>query len=112
MTPWTRRACVAAALALAPLASQAADGDNLTRASFACPDNSVLHVVFVNTATGGAYAVLLQAEELIPMKIAPSGSGARYVATDPDYNYELRNKGDMVDLYEGDKPIVQGCKQG
>lgn len=89
----------AAPAATTPPSTEPAPGDSIEAVSYACAGNKILHAVFVNTAGGSSFATILQQDELIPMQIAVSGSGARYTAINPDYSYELVTKGDSADLY-------------
>ncbi|MFC0811319.1 MliC family protein [Paracoccus panacisoli] len=89
----------AAAAATTPPSTEPAPGDSIEAVSYACAGNKILHAVFVNTAGGSSFATILQQDELIPMQIAVSASGARYTAINPDYTYELVTKGDSADLY-------------
>ncbi|SMB87453.1 Membrane-bound lysozyme-inhibitor of c-type lysozyme [Pasteurella testudinis DSM 23072] len=76
---------------------------------YACRDNKVLEVVYVNSAEQN-YAVISQMGELIPMEIIPMASGANYQAINPDYSYKLYTKGNTADLVESDdKPVLSGC---
>lgn len=96
--------------ALIPAAAMAADSDKISQVKYVCAENEVLDVVYINTAAGGAYAILSQAEELIPMEITPAASGANYKAIDPDYTYQLLTKGDSASLVEADdKPVLSDC---
>lgn len=100
----------AALAAMFPAAVLAGSSDTVSQVKYVCADNDVLDVVYVNTAAGGAYAVLQQAGELIPMQIAPTASGANYAAIDSDYTYQLQTKGDSATLVEGDgKPVLSDC---
>lgn len=92
-------AAAAAPTATTPPSTEPAPGDSIEAVSYACAGNKILHAVFVNTAGGSSFATILQQDELIPMQIAVSGSGARYTAINPDYTYELVTKGDSADLY-------------
>ena len=92
-------AAAAAPAATTPPSTEPAPGDSIEAVSYACAGNKILHAVFVNTAGGSSFATILQQDELIPMQIAVSGSGARYIAIKPDYTYELVTKGDSADLY-------------
>ncbi len=89
----------AAPAATTPPSTEPAPGESIEAVSYACAGNKILHAVFVNTAGGSSFATILQQDELIPMQIAVSGSGARYTAINPDYTYELVTKGDSADLY-------------
>ncbi len=100
----------AALAVMVPAAVHAGGADSVSQVKYVCADNEVLDVVYINTAAGGAYAVIHQAGELIPMQIAPTASGANYAAIDPDYTYQLQTKGDAATLVEGDdKPVLSDC---
>lgn len=103
---------LAAALILAPSLAFAAS-DEITHVKYACDDNQVLDVVFVNTAAGESYAVISQMDELIPMQITPMASGASYKPVSPDYTYMLHTKGKTADLVtvkgDQDTPVLSNC---
>ncbi|WP_052172188.1 MliC family protein [Paracoccus sanguinis] len=103
----------AGAAATTPPSTEPAPGDSIEAVSYACAGNKILHAVFVNTAGGSSFATILQQDELIPMQIAVSGSGARYTAINPDYTYELVTKGDSADLYATtngkEERVLQDC---
>lgn len=94
-----------AAIAVPTLAA----ADDVKHVKYACDGNNILEVVFVNSDKAST-AVMLQSEELVPMKQAKSGSGVRYVPISKDYNYELAGKGNEMTLYTGDKPLLTNCK--
>lgn len=88
--------------------------DSIDNVSYACANNEVLHVTFVNTAGGNSYAIVLEQDELVPMDNTPSASGAVYRAISPDYNLELLTKGNEATLMattDGkDDPVKTDCK--
>ena len=49
-----------------------------------------------------------QKDELIPMQVAVSGSGARYVPVNVNQTYELLTKGDAATLYEDSDTVLAG----
>ena len=83
-------------------------GDSIEAVSYACAGNKILHAVFVNTAGGSSFATILQQDELIPMQVAVSGSGARYVPVNVNQTYELLTKGDAATLYEDSDTVLAG----
>lgn len=89
-------ATTAAALLAAP--AFAAPSDSINGVNYACAGNEVLRVVYVNTAAGNSYAILMQQDEMIPMKLMKSASGANYKAISKDYTYQLWTKGKNADL--------------
>ena len=95
----------AAVLSVPSLAS----ADEVRHIKYACDGNAVLDVVYV-----GDVEVILQGDELVPMKSATSGSGVRYVPVSKDYTYELWGKGDNMALSAYDRgketAILTDCK--
>lgn len=89
------------------------DQDSLTDISYACDGDTSMQVVFVNTAAGASYAVVLEQGRMIPMQIAVSASGARYLSIAPEGRYQLWTKGDTADLVALDgaaeTPLRSGC---
>lgn len=79
-------------------------------ANYACADNKIMRVVFVNGADGSNFAILQQMDEMIPLKQKISASGAIYKALGPDYTYTLLTKGKQAFL-EDDKEerILSDC---
>src|SRR5690606_37311322 len=53
--------------------------DSLDDVSYACEGDSALQVVFINTASGNSYAIVQDQDRMIPMQVAVSASGARYL---------------------------------
>ncbi|MCQ9120632.1 c-type lysozyme inhibitor [Rodentibacter pneumotropicus] len=101
------------AAALIPLASQAtimkdSSTDELTKIVYVCEDNKTLDVVFVNTDKS-SYAIMNEMNELIPMQIQQSASGAIYKAINKNYTYELLTKGNTATLMGDNKPILSSC---
>ena len=87
--------------------------DQLLPVSFTCPDGETLDAVFLNTAGGNSYAVLRMGEELVPMQVAISASGARYTAIAPEDDRVFWTKGDMASLFagpDGDETLLTDCK--
>lgn len=82
----------------APLSIAPVPGDSIEKTIYACAGNETMQVVFVNTAGGSSWAVLLDQDEMIPMQVTTSASGAIYKAISPDYTYELLTKGDTAEL--------------
>lgn len=89
------------------------DQDSLTDVSYACDGDTSMQVVFVNTAAGASYAVVLEQGRMIPMQIAVSASGARYLSIAPEGRYQLWTKGDAADLValdgDAETPLRSGC---
>lgn len=89
------------------------DQDSLTDVSYACDGDTSMQVVFVNTAAGASYAIVLEQGRMIPMQIAVSASGARYLSIAPEGRYQLWTKGDTADLVvldgDAETPLRSGC---
>lgn len=75
--------------------------DDIVRVRYVCAGGETMEVVFLNTAGGNSYAVVLDGGELRPMQIAISASGARYTALSPEDGHELWTKGDEATLHDG-----------
>ncbi|MBV0891308.1 MliC family protein [Paracoccus sp. Z118] len=92
----------------APVAAQ----DQILSVTYVCPDSETLDAVFLNTAAGNSYAVLRLGEELLPMQVAISASGARYTAILPDDDRVFWTKGDTANLFagpNGDETLLADC---
>lgn len=62
--------------------------------TYICERNVELQVVYINNLKNDeAMAVLFTEGKLVPMRIAVSGSGARYVAYDEQDSYRWHTKG-------------------
>lgn len=86
--------------------------EEITKVSYACENNQMMEVIYVNTEKD-SYAIINQMDEMIPMKIMKMASGANYEAINKNYTYKLYTKGNNADLVEGnDKPVISGCKAG
>lgn len=86
-----------------------ADIQDLTKVIYQCKGNQKLEVVYVNTASS-AYAIIQQMDEMIPLEIMPSASGAVYTAMDQNYSYKLYSQGETAELVEAnDKPVLSAC---
>jgi membrane-bound inhibitor of C-type lysozyme len=72
-----------------------ADTDIISR-DYACERSVTLPVTFINPSEGPALAVMMYENRLIPMRSAPTGSGARYVSMDEQIGYRLYTKGDSA----------------
>ncbi len=69
-------------------------GDQLQQVLYQCERGVSLPVTYLNTASGGAYAVLQVDGQQIPMSIAVSASGARYESIDEGRKYSWHTKSD------------------
>ena len=85
--------------------------DSLDDVSYACEGDSALQVVFINTASGNSYAIVQDQDRMIPMQVAVSASGARYLSADG--GFQLWTKGDSADLValdgDAETPLRSGC---
>lgn len=94
----TALSTLAAGFALAAFASGANAQDSaeqpLTKVSYLCQRNVELNVVYINGLKNDDSAAVLSTEgKLVPMRLAPSGSGALYVAMDEQDSYRWFTKG-------------------
>lgn len=102
------------ALAVTPAAPQ----DEVLTVRYTCEGDTPLDAVFINTAAGNSFAVIALEGRAIPMAVAMSASGARYLSeSDVDgVQYELWTKGceaTLSTIKEGnDAPLLAGCVTG
>ena len=89
--------------------------DEIFAARYGCEGDTPLEAVFINTASGNSFAVVALEGRAIPMAVAMSASGARYLS-EPDVDgvqYELWTKGNEATLStikDGvDAPLLAGC---
>ncbi|WP_439273146.1 MliC family protein [Pseudochrobactrum sp. HB0163] len=83
-----------AALAQSP-APEAEEMAPLTKVTYICERNVEVPVVYVNGLKNDESMAVISVEgKLVPMRIAPSGSGARYIALDEQDSYRWHSKGD------------------
>ncbi|SEH98874.1 MliC family protein [Paracoccus alkenifer] len=87
------------------------DQDSVDDISYACDGDASLQVVFINTASGNSYAIVQGDDRMIPMQVAVSASGARYLSADG--GFQLWTKGDSADLValdgDAETPLRSGC---
>ncbi len=81
----------------------------VTTANYACANNEVLHVVYVNGADGLNFAIIQQMDEMIPLQQEVSASGAIYSAISPDYTYTLLTEGNEAFLEDDQGRILDDC---
>lgn len=94
-----RSLALAASLAAVAAPALAAEkADDIQRVRYACDGGQVLEIVFLNTAGGNSHAIVLLDGKMIPMGIAMSGSGARYLSLDPQPGRQLWTARDGADL--------------
>jgi len=97
--------------ALAGSASEPAR-DDILHVTYACAGGETLEVVFLNTAGGNSYAVVRAPDGLLPMQVAISASGARYVALSPEDGRVFWTKGSEATLYagpDGEQALLTDC---
>lgn len=70
----------------------AGSGDQVQQVLYQCERDIQLPITYINTAGGGAYAVMQMDGQQIPMSIAVSASGARYVSIDEQRSYSWHTK--------------------
>lgn len=99
-----------AAFAMGAIPSLAvADETTVESINYACADNEILRVVYVNGADGKGFAIVQQMDDMIPMAQEVSASGAIYTAINPDYTYTLLTKGEEATLEDDNGVILQDC---
>ncbi|MFD1881744.1 MliC family protein [Paracoccus pacificus] len=101
------RILVAALMMTVPAAAMAQDA--MSTVTFTCEGDNTFQASFIN-AGDDSFAVVYQDDTLIPMTIAESASGARYLSADGAL--ELWTKGSEATLSRlGDKEevIYKGC---
>lgn len=99
------------ALAVTPVTPE----DEMLTIRYACEGDTPLDAVFINTAAGNSFAVIALEGRAIPMAVAISASGARYLS-EPDADgveYQLWTKGSEATLFtikDGiEAPLLAGC---
>lgn len=104
---------VALAAAFAAVPALAENADDLRRVVYACEGGKAMEVVFLNTAGGDSYAFVLADGEMIPMRVAVSASGARYLSLGPQPTrqlWEAKGRADLVGLEgETEVPLRHDC---
>lgn len=100
--------CAAFALSAIPTFA-IADETTVEAMNYACADNQILRVVYVNGADGKSFAVVQQMDEMILMAQEVSASGAIYKAISSDYTYTLLTKGDEATLEDDNGVLLQDC---
>lgn len=102
---------LAALLGAAPVLAEGTD--DIRRVLYACEGDRAMEVVFLNTAGGNGYAFVLADGEMIPMQVAVSASGARYLSIGPGparQLWEAKGRADLVALEgEAERPLRRNC---
>ncbi|GJH42514.1 c-type lysozyme inhibitor [Pasteurella canis] len=80
----------------------------LTKVVYSCEGKNTLDVIFINTAQD-SFAIINQVDEMIPMELVKSASGANYKAINKNYTYQLQTKGNQAMLFGDDKLILGEC---
>ncbi|MBX8824417.1 MliC family protein [Ochrobactrum sp. SFR4] len=76
-------------------AQEADEMQALTKVTYICERNVELDVVYINGLKNDESAAVLYTEgKLVPMRIWPAASGARYIALDEQDSYRWHTKGD------------------
>lgn len=90
---------------------------NSTTVIYDCEGDQNLQVAYLNIASGAAFAVLYYNGELSVLRIAVSGSGARYVAVDEQNSFRWHTKGDSgvlsflaADHTAQEEVLLRDCK--
>lgn len=89
------------------------EADDIRRVHYSCAGDETMEAVFLNTAGGNSYAFVLADGEMIPMQVAVSASGARYLSMGPEPTrqfWEAKGRADLVALEDGgEMPLRQDC---
>lgn len=77
------------------LAQDNADVAPVTKVTYICDRNVELPVIYINGLKNDeSMAVIFTEGKLVPMRIWPAASGARYIALDEQDSYRWHTKGD------------------
>lgn len=122
-----RSIALGTALLMAPmfaLAASASDSQKKAPAfqssvvSYRCEGGVTVEAAYLNIENGSSFATLYYKDQLIPMHISRSGSGALYIADDEQNSYRWHTKGDlgMLSFLEADhtateKDLLRDCKE-
>lgn len=106
-------ATAAAALSLTAISAQASIIENsskgeLSKIIYSCEGKKTLDVIFINTDKN-SFAIINQVDEMIPLEIENTASGANYKAINKNYTYELKTKGNTASLFGDGKAILKNC---
>lgn len=87
-------------------------------ASYRCEGGAEVQAAYLNIDNGASFATLYYKGQLIPMHIARSGSGSRYVADDEQNSYRWHTKGDtgLLSFLEADhtakeQQLLKDCQE-
>ncbi|MDO5055160.1 MAG: c-type lysozyme inhibitor [Pasteurella oralis] len=87
---------------------EASSKGELTKIVYSCEGKKTLDVIFINTAKD-SFAIINQVDEMIPMELVKSASGANYKAINKNYTYELQTKGNQATLLGDNQVIIGNC---
>lgn len=73
--------------------AQEAEKDTIRKVDYYCERGVMIPVTYINTQSGAAFAVIHVEGKQVPMRIAISASGARYIALDEQDSYRWHEKG-------------------
>lgn len=94
----TFAACLCtAALAMSSAHAHASEGtapEQVIQSTYVCERGATIPVTYINAKDGDSFAVAMIEGRQVAMAIAPSGSGARYVAVNEQESYRWHIKGD------------------
>ena len=84
---------------------------------YICERGAIIPVTYLNAKDGDSYAIAVIEGRQVAMALAPSGSGARYVAINEQesYRWHTRGKEAMLSFLEADhtaeeKTLLTECK--
>ena len=87
------------AIGFSALQALAADNEmSVIQYDYICERGTKIPVTYLNTENGESYAVAVIEGRQIAMALAPSGSGARYIAINEQESYRWHSQGNEATL--------------
>lgn len=110
ITPFLTSSVLLSCFASNVLAQDNAEIQPLTKVTYICERNVELPVVYINGLKNDeSMAVIFTEGKLVPMRIWPAASGARYIALDEQDSYRWHTKGDegVLSFLEADHEATE-----
>lgn len=110
ITPFLTSGVLLSCFASNVLAQDNAEIQPLTKVTYICERNVELPVVYINGLKNDeSMAVIFTEGKLVPMRIWPAASGARYIALDEQDSYRWHTKGDegVLSFLEADHEATE-----